>query len=191
MNTKMRDRDLVLSVIAAAGGREDLGRTALQKAVFFTGLVLDRPTGHTPYYYGPYSSVVEDDTAALVLTGLVEETRKTTGVNRKGYLVTRYKYAVTASGQERLSRLTDKYPDEVNKVNQFMGTLLDVFGNLDQATLAAAAKTLYIAREQGSAVTADDISALAQDYGWELNSARINDVAELLKKLQFVRVQDD
>lgn len=184
----MQRRDIVLSVVAAGSGRPDLGRTSLQKATFFTGIMLHRDLGHSAYYYGPYSAAVEADTEALVASALVDEASRNLGVNKRGYPITQYQYTLTESGAERVAQLRSKYPSEVEAIEGLVGRLLDVVGSLDQNTLAAAAKTLYIAIEQGKPVTPDDIAKLAQDYGWQLTARRVADVAAMLQDLRFVRV---
>jgi uncharacterized protein YwgA len=184
---RMQPRDLVLTVIASAGGRSDLGRTSLQKATFFTGVALGRDLGHSAYYYGPYSSLVEAETEALVASGLVEEDSRTFGVNRRGFPVTQYQYKVSEAGAERVERLRGKYSFEVDQIENLMRKLLTVVGSLDQATLSAAAKTFYIAREQGREVTPEDIAGFARDYAWELSADRVSDVAAMLRDLQFVK----
>lgn len=182
----MQPRDLVLSVIAAADGRDDLGRTALQKATFFTGIALRRDLGHSAHYYGPYSALVESDTGALVASGLVEEDAKTLGTNRRGFPITQYQYKISDEGAQRVRRLRGKYTSEFEEVERLVGRLVEVVGSLDQATLSAAAKTYYIAREQGKRVTAEDVSELAREYGWELSADRVTDVANMLEDLNFV-----
>jgi uncharacterized protein YwgA len=186
----MQSRDLVLTVIVAGHNRRDLGRTALQKAVFFAGILLGRDTGHTAYYYGPYSAAVEADTETLVTSGLAEEDMRTLGVNKRGFPVTQYQYRATDDGVARVDKLRDKYPDDVEVIQGLVDQMLEVFGSLDQNTLAAAAKTLYIAREQGKEITAEDIASLANDYGWTLKVDKIEDVVHMLQRLEFVQVTD-
>lgn len=186
----MQQRDVILTIVSAADGRRDLGRTSLQKAAFFASIALGRDFGHSAYYYGPYSGTVEADTEALVASGLVDEASHTLGLNRRGYPITQYQYSMTESGRERLEQLRDRYGDEVALIESLMTDLLRVVGSLDQTTLAAAAKTLYIAREQGKAVSAEDVADLAKDYGWELAPQRVVDVAGILKDLHFVKVDE-
>lgn len=118
----------------------------------------------------------------------MEEESRTYGVNRRGFPVIQYQYKVSGTGAERVERLRGKYPEEVEQIEHLVRKLLEVVGSLDQATLSAAAKTFYIAREQENAVTPEDIAGLARDYGWELSADRVSAVAAILHDLQFVKV---
>ena len=187
--TTMQARDLVLTVIDAASGRSDFGRTSLQKTTFFAAIALGFDLGHSAYYYGPYSAAVELDTEALVMAGLVEEDSSTIGVSNRGFPITRYQYKVSSDGEQRVQQLKGKYPTEVGVVNELVKQLVAVIGSLDQNTLAAAAKTYYIAREQGSPVTPDTVADLAKDYGWELRPDRVAEAANVLNSLHLVEVQ--
>ena len=185
----MQARDLVLAVIDAASGRPDFGRTSLQKTTFFAAIALGVDLGHSAYYYGPYSAAVEQDTEALVMATLVEEDSSTIGVNNRGFPITRYQYKVSSDGKQRVQQLKGKYPTEVGVVDELVKQLVAVIGSLDQTTLAAAAKTYYIAREQGSPVTPDTVADLAKDYGWTLRADRVADAANVLNSLNLVEVQ--
>ena len=185
----MQARDLVLTVIDAASGRSDFGRTSLQKTTFFAAIALRVDLGHSAYYYGPYSADVELDTEALVMAGLVEEDSSTIGVNDRGFPITRYQYKVSSDGEQRVQQLKSKYPTEVGVVDELVKQLVAVIGSLDQNTLAAAAKTYYIAREQGSPVTPDTVADLAKDYGWTLRADRVAEAANVLNSLRLVEVQ--
>ena len=187
--TTMQARDLVLAVIDAASGRPDFGRTSLQKTTFFAAIALGVDLGHSAYYYGPYSAAVEQDTEALVMATLVEEDSSTIGVNNRGFPITRYQYKVSSDGKQRVQQLKGKYPTEVGVVDELVKQLVAVIGSLDQTTLAAAAKTYYFAREQGSPVTPDTVADLAKDYGWTLRADRVADAANVLNSLNLVEVQ--
>ena len=58
---RLTDRELLLLIASAADGTL-AGRTVAQKLAYFGGRKLEQPTGHTAYYYGPYSDEI---TAAL------------------------------------------------------------------------------------------------------------------------------
>lgn len=187
---RMQPRDLVLAVISECGGREEFGRTSLQKVTYLASLVLNVDLGYHAYYYGPYSTTVEADAEALVLGGLVEETITPLGFNNRGFAVNRYHYTTTDAGRERVDRVAAAYRDQMATLRRFIGSVVDVVGSLDQQTLSAAAKTLYLTREQGKAVNIEQIKALAKDVGWQLSMAKINQVAKMLEQLDLVEVVD-
>lgn len=185
----MQPRDLVLAVIGLCGQRPEFGRTSLQKVTYLASQVLKVNLGHRAYYYGPYSSTVEADTDALVISGLISETEEWLGSNR-GLPIKHFHYTVTSAGKERLDRIKSTYPDQITKLEEFIDRVISVVGSLEQYTLAAAAKTLYIAHEQNKPVSTDKIKTLARDFGWKLSTAKIDQVAEMLCQLQLAKVVD-
>jgi uncharacterized protein YwgA len=184
----MQPRDLVLAVIGQCSSRPEFGRTSLQKVAYLVSLVLDVDLGHSAYYYGPYSSTVEADAEALVMGGLVSETVEPLGFSGRGFPVNKFHYSITNTGQDRLARIKSAYPDQMTRLEEFVQRVISVVGSLEQANLSAAAKTLYIAREQGKAVSLDEVKALASDFGWKLSKPTIVRVAEMLSQLSFVKV---
>ena len=184
----MQPRDLMLAIIGQCSSRAEFGRTSLQKVAYLISLSFNIDLGHRAYYYGPYSTIVEADAEALVMGGLVSETVEPLGINNRGLPVKKYSYSVTSAGRDRLSRIKSAYPDQMLDLEGLIDRIVSVVGSLDQATLSAAAKTLYIAREQDKAVSLDEVEVLASDFGWKLPKATINRVVRMLSELHFLRV---
>jgi uncharacterized protein YwgA len=177
----------VLVVIALCGAKEEFGRTSLQKVTFLASLRLGIKLGHRAYYYGPYSAEVEADVEALVLGGLVTETVELLDfVRPNGFQASRYHYSVTGTGDARMRLLREAHPEQVDMTKSLVEELVRVAGSLDQNILAAAAKTLYIAREQGASVSAEEIKEVGNDFGWKLSTGQIKRAANVLESLQFV-----
>jgi uncharacterized protein YwgA len=65
---RLKDRELLLLTAAAVDGKLE-GRTVVQKLLYFCGRKLDQPTGHTAYFYGPYS----DDFDSALKRGVLAE----------------------------------------------------------------------------------------------------------------------
>jgi hypothetical protein len=61
--------------------------------------------------------------------------------------------------------------------------LQELAGSLDQKLLSAAAKTHYISKLEGAALSPDRIRQVAKDFGWQLSSGQVNRVTELLHSL--------
>lgn len=187
MPESMKRRDLVLCIVASGAGDRDLGRTTLQKIAYLYGVTHGVDLGHCPYYYGPFSAAVERDVEALALAGLITEDARSLGfLNVAGRPATAYQYTVTEEGERRLESVAEAHPHEVDQVRRFVALLLDTFGTLNQNDLSIAAKTLYIAREQGEAVTFDQVQDLAAQYGWALDTAQIERVVKMLSDLRLV-----
>jgi uncharacterized protein YwgA len=190
MPESIKMRDLVLCIIASGSGDKDLGRTTLQKIAYLYGVTHDVDLGHRPYYYGPFSAAVERDVEALSLAGLIAEDARTLGfLNATGRPATAYRYSVTEEGKRRLENVAQVHPQEVEQVQRFVELLLGTFGTLNQNDLSIAAKTLYIASEQGQAVSFGQVQELAAQYGWELSTPQIQKVVKMLSDLRLVRTQ--
>ena len=189
-NYPIQPRDLVLAVISICGSRSEFGRTSLQKVTFLASLKLGIDLGHRAYYYGPYSGTVEADAEALVFSGLAKESVEYLDfVNSSGFQATRYHYVTSEAGAARVEKLKQAHPDQLGQVEDLVEELINVIGSLDQKILSAAAKTLYIAREQGKPVTVEEIKAFAKELGWNLSTSRIGRVAQMLGRLKFVEVK--
>jgi uncharacterized protein YwgA len=184
-------RDVVLALIAYGSDvQPEFGRTALQKVAFFAGIKSRIPLGHRAFYYGPFSSVVEDETEALVLAGMVTESVTDLGfVNRKGFPGVRYSYALTNDGLIRLAAFEASNPTLVEQLKTTVSNLIEAIGSLDQSSLSLAAKTYFIAAEQEREVSSSEIQELAKQKSWDISQHQIERVASFLEKLQLVELK--
>lgn len=134
MATKLRNRDITLLVIAAAG---DTGLTPVQlmKSVFIVGQsgLSDLPSNFYPFFaynYGPFHPDVYRDVEALVNEGLVLEIRE---ADRNWS-----KYAITSAGlrfADNLKRqVAREFSDYINEVINWVQSL--TFNQLLQAIYA-------------------------------------------------------
>jgi uncharacterized protein YwgA len=69
----MNVRDLVLAVVQGEPQQKMVGRTLLQKKVFFVNELLKGTIAFLPHYYGPYSREVASAVDSLVSAGLLTE----------------------------------------------------------------------------------------------------------------------
>lgn len=183
-------RDVVLSLIGYGTERQkEFGRTSLQKVAYFASIKTGIDLGHRAFYYGPYSSRVEEETDALVLSDLVTQSVTDLGfVNKKGFPGVRYSYALTEAGRERLTALEERDPELSNGLRQIVVNLKDTVGSLDQGLLSLAAKTYFITAEQDTALSVEQIQDLAKDKGWTLSKTQVEKVARYLQDLGLVNV---
>jgi len=184
----MRPRDMVLAIIVQCAERPEFGRTSLQKLGGVAGLRLSVDLGHRAHFFGPYSSAVEADTDALAMSGLVEESVQVLGVNAQGRPIRSYSYKVTDDGQQEYEQIAAESPQEVQQLTTLLAQIEKVIGSFDQQVLSAAAKVLYIAREQDRPVDFDEIGGLALEHGWKVNKYQVQRVAAVLVQLGFAKV---
>jgi uncharacterized protein YwgA len=185
----MKQRDLVLTIIGACADRPEFGRTSLQKVCYLAAASLGLDLGHRAYFYGPFSTAVEENTEALVLAGLVNENAEPLGfVSPSGWPASRYHYGLTGQGRDRLVQLEKAYPDEIVKLRAVIAKIVSVVGSLDQQVLSTASKTLYIAREKQRPLRLEEIGDLAREFHWSLSPAQVGRVGRVLEQLGLVQV---
>ena len=179
---RMKRSDLILVLIALCQDRQGFGRTSLQKVAYFVALALGVNLGHRAYYYGPFSDTVEQDVEALALSDLVDETVRPLGfVNQQGFAGRQYKYSVTESGMKRVDAIRSAHGDEYDRVDSVVSSFLERFSTLDQATLSAAAKVVYLTRREGHELSESEIGRLARDLGWNLAATTVRQVRSLVE----------
>lgn len=185
---RMKQRDLVLSIISFCCSRPEFGRTSLQKVAYFVSLGLSEPMGHDAHFYGPFSSDIEDDVESLLIADLIDE--KVTTLNFQGFRgqeARKYEYRVTAKGQERLDAIQQAYSEEWRYVHDFVDKLAEAAGGLDQGVLSAAAKTHFIASREKRPVSAQEIREFGKQLGWNLKELQIVQVVQVLEAMGLVR----
>ncbi|MEX2196535.1 MAG: hypothetical protein WD844_14725 [Thermoleophilaceae bacterium] len=167
----MTVRETVLLVIEAAGGKVE-GRTPIQKLCYFAALALDEDLGHRAHYYGPYSREVEVALENETFAGDLDETMRT--FNAAGREGRQYAYELTDQGREFVEEIRVSKPGAADRVAPIVKQLGDLVPGYRQHPLSLAAKVDLILRQQGS-LMADQIPAVANGLGWDVND---NDVAE-------------
>jgi uncharacterized protein YwgA len=185
----LKRQDIILSVISACEGSKKLGRTALQKLLYFVAIRFGINLGFEPYYYGPYSSLAESDVGSLVLGGMVKENRELLGfVGDSGLQARKYTYTLSDAGEARLEAVAAAHREPVDRIMEFTKSVISAANGIDQQVLAAAAKTYFIAHERGEPLSVEEISQHAEKHGWDLRPTQVNRVAEILTRLGLVDV---
>lgn len=183
---KLMPRDIVLLVIEEAGGSVQ-GKTLLQKRIYFLSLSLDLKLGYRPYYYGPYSPIVDDALGDLKGLRFVEEReRGFRAVNEEGFKVKRYDYELTDDGKLIVERIKKRYPDERERIVQALQDIRQA-GEPDYNTLSVAAKAHFILSSQGEPMTAEEIINVARQFNWKISEDEFREAASFLEKLNLVK----
>lgn len=170
----------------AAGGRV-AGRTAMQKLAYFASIHLGVALGHRAYYYGPYSSRVEDALANAVIAGeLSQETKRLRG-RQDGPDIVLYTYTLKPEGQRRAEELKVRFPHDWEEIAHAVTTIKEIIPDFDQKLLSSAAKTyLIVSDSEGGEVDEAEIPDLAKRLGWALTSGQVKRTIDLLEKLGLV-----
>jgi uncharacterized protein YwgA len=179
---RLKDRELVLLVADAAGGKLE-GRTVAQKLAYFAGWALEQPTGHTPYFYGPFSSDIEAALNRLVMAGDLDETIERLPAWSGGSDVLKHVYMVTDRGAEAVKSIREDRAAEAEIVDSIVSALKQAVPELRQKTLSAAAKIHYVVAERHRPVSDEEVRTIAKGLGWRLNARQVERTADLLAGL--------
>lgn len=183
--TRLPLPSLILTIVDH--NKKFIGRTLLQKAVYFVNELADLGVYFRPHYYGPYSSDVAVALENLVSIGFLNETEERFSPDWNVWgEVRRYTFELTSEGKEILKgiKATSGYK-EINKILK----KLDRFKvSQDYNKLSKAAKIYHIVKSNGE-VTVPKIKKEASLLGWSLESTDdIDEMSSFLEKLELIQV---
>ena len=173
---------LVLTMFAVEDSH--IGRTALQKLVYFETVKIPSSIYYRPHYYGPFSRDVAVALENLVTIDCLDEEVTVIDTHES------YRY-IMKSEWKKLVR-----EDERTKCQQYE-TILDIvkkcdeFCRLQANILSYAAKAFHIltsAEQNGiQKVTIDDVKQIGKNFEWNLSSDDTERGLELLSQINLVR----
>lgn len=181
----MRLTDLILIIVSHNSGKF-IGRTLLQKALFFLNELAHLDISFKPHYYGPYSSDVAVALENLVGIGFLNEIeeRFASDWNVWGE-VRRYTFELTSDGKEILKKIK-KSPD-YKKIKDLLDKLGNFSESRDYDKLSKAAKIYHIVKSKEK-ITKTGIEEEASKLGWQLTPNEIGDMSSLLEKLGLIKI---
>jgi uncharacterized protein YwgA len=180
----MDPRHAVLIAVEEEGPSGLVGRTLLQKKLYFASLLVKEDLDYRPHYYGPYSRSIADATDSLVSNRFLDEQVEVFPQANLFGERRRHSYRITSDGRELLESI-DVVPD-AGRWHEALRKINDHQFGTDFNLLSIAAKVLTVLTEVKKA-TGKDISQRAAAYGWNLEPDAIGRVAEFLKYLGLVR----
>ena len=181
----MDPKDAALIAIGQSG--QIVGRTLLQKKLYFAAVLAEEELGFRPHYYGPYSPEVADAIDSLVANRFLKETTETfPGQESIFGEWRRHSYELTPDGDRLLQAVgqtgeAENLREALEKVNaQPMAQDFNV--------LSVAAKVHVLLGEKSPA-TASEIKRKALEYGWQLSEQQIRVVAQYLVDLDLATLR--
>jgi len=181
---KMQPRDFVL--LAHGAFREGIaGRTALQKIVYFSSVIMNTDLGYNPHFYGPYSPKVAEANSELKELNYIKEIATTYGINGKGFEMTKYDYSLTEDGLKLLERKKIQYGDDWKKISEIAKSIQSA-GKMNYMELAMAAKAHLILEREGGKTNRGTIKAKAKQLGWSIDDSGLDNALEFLSKIEVV-----
>lgn len=176
--------DLILLIIDYEGGQIE-GKTFIQKIIYFISVFLDEDYGFKPHYYGPYSPLVEAGLGNLNGLGFIEINLQEMGLNRPGFELRRYDYALTDSGKKIVEQIKNSYKKEYEII---IGVLKKIksSGSPNYLVLSVAAKIIHIIKSKGVPITKEQIVNEGKSLSWEINPSIIEEAAKFLSSMGLI-----
>lgn len=183
----MMPTEFVHIALLAFGG-EIQGKTALQKKIYFLGVLTDvlDDLGYRPHFYGPYSDDVARAVEELKTIGYVDQIiRSTSLADAAGFERCRYDFRLTVAGS-RVAQAKAKANDALwTKIKRIADKLMSA-DNLNYMKLSIAAKAHFHLGQPGARSTKEELAQLASKWGWRVTSEEIHDAAGYLEKLELL-----
>lgn len=185
----MNKTDLILAVIGYSENHTIIGRTLLQKMVYFVNELGKQEMDFYPHYYGPYSESVASATDSLVAVGLVEEQVETYQPFNFGETSEprRFKYKLTKQGENALKNLEEKHRKDIDQIKGHIEKIKKLGMASDYRNLSIAAKIHHILRRQGKTMRCNEISDEARALGWALTPEDVQEVVDFLEKIGLAK----
>ena len=178
-------RDVVLLAYKAFGGTIR-GKTLLQKRVYFLSVFLRSDLGYEAHYYGPYSEGVATANAEMKSLGFLSEAATGWGVDRRGFEMARYDYALTDAGARLAEKKAASNPQLWEQVEAAAKVVRDA-GNLDYMELSIAAKAYYVLMHLKRKATLDDISEMLPKFGWSVKKEELANATQFLERTGLLK----
>lgn len=178
--------DAIVAVIGKVGGN-GLGRTALQKIIYFAKAKGLTDAEYYAYFYGPYSAEVKGTLSSLVAYGFVDERMELIPGGKRIY-----KYTLTPDGEALLQKKIEKESGEqVERVEEVVNAAKEYSSSLKAEDISIPAKSYFVLVEEGKgqAMKPTEIKEIAHKLGWKVEDSQIEESVKLLSRLGLVTVE--
>lgn len=179
----MMDVPDAIIVTLGAAADNDVGRTAIQKLIYFETVLDLVDANYRPHYYGPYSSEITGTIQELAALGFVEEKYYVSDEWR------RYCYKLTKDGSDFLAAVKKEDSKTFDKINEMVRTC-GRRSKFNPQILSWAAKVHYIASHKDKAMGFKEIISNAKEMGWILTNENIKIAIGLLNDLRLITNYD-
>lgn len=178
--TLVKEMDLSDAILCILRNIETgVGRTTLQKLLYFASRKGIVRASFRPYYYGPYAEDVFITIQNLVSLGFLEERLESYASGYSGY-----QYLITRDGRQIVSA---HVPDS-GGLDRIIEIARRHFG-FSQKMLSAAAKVYFILEYYNMPKTIEAITREASNLGWEVTTDEVKNVVAFLEDLDLVKVK--
>jgi len=177
--------DFVHLVLLASGGKV-LGRTKLQKTVYFTGVLAGHPgnLGYRAHYYGPYSSEVSAAVDELRGLGfLKQDVASGNAFDSRGFEIARYDYILTFEGNIVADEKVKLHPDEWRRIEAAVKSLGTAKTD-DYVKLSIAAKAHFMSIKE-NVKSPEEWARKSSKYGWQVSEVEFREADDLLRSINL------
>lgn len=164
--------------------KEKATRTVIQKLCYFLKVKSILHVEFRPYYYGPYSSEIQESLSSLVGLEFIDEECVRSSYSQWK----KYTYTITEDGKKILKKF--KNTSEYNKIENIIEKCREN-SNFNLNILAAGAKIHYILDREGKTMNVSQIFKKAENLGWEINDQSLGKAVSLLKVLGLARENNE
>lgn len=181
----MNIRHLILMLLKASGDKI-VGKTMIQKQIYFLSLLLNENLGFKPHYYGPYSPEIEQALDELIGAGFVSMARNLFGVDTNtGFEFKRYDFELTENGKNLAEIVKEEDSQTYKNVEEFVKKM--TVNKTNYLSLSIAAKAYFILNREGNSMNMDAIIEKANQFGWNVSGTDIEKAVTILRQLNLVK----
>lgn len=179
----MNTYDLVLAVLANEPEGCMVGRTLLQKKLYFLKEITSARIQFYPHYYGPYSREVAETVDSLVSAGILRERAESfPSFETPWGESTRYSYDFSSNVRDVISDILEKRMGRTrySRIRKILETINGRPEANDYKLPSIAAKVFQILNEKGE-MRLSDFPKEARKLKWKLNTNDVKKAASFLK----------
>ena len=176
-----------IGLTLAANKREIIGRTTLQKLIYFETVAFPNEIKlaepYIAYFYGPFSRDVAKSLEQMVYYDILDERRAQ--IDHKSYV-----YKVTQKGTQTMDKLESEFKQTLKKIKDLVDTC-DKCCKLAPNSLSFAAKVHYMHSQKPKIkpMSEDDLVNMGKSFDWQISKSDIKNGSELLECLNFVKIR--
>ena len=176
-----------IGLTLAANNNEIIGRTTLQKLIYFETVKIpeiELTEPYIAYFYGPFNRDVANSLEQMVFYDILDEHRSEK--NHGSYV-----YKVTPKRTKSVDDLKSRFKPTFTKIKDLVG-VCDEYCSLDPNSLSFAAKVHYMLDSQKTIrkpLSEDELVRIGKSFDWKISKSDIRKGYELLEHLKLVKIQ--
>ena len=167
------------------------GKTLLQKTIYFVNEQLHLGISFSPYYYGPYSSLVTSAIEEMKQVGAIEEEVERFPFDPfiQNYEPKLYKYKINKFGNRLFNIIESKHKNDAKEISNAVKEIKEA-SKKDYKVLSIAGKMYNILKSVKKRMTSNDIIKEAEFLNWNISKNEAKSAIKFLKDLGFIETRN-